>query len=204
MKAEKYFGSSLTKNYIRCYTSRAMNGTSSLQFDIESIREIARLVRESELGEICLETTDENEAPARLKLKRTPPPQAVFITEASAPAPAQTPGSDSSSAATSAPQGADKSTSDAQQPVEGSESTSTTESTPTFEITAHVVGVFRHAPVPVEVGDELQVRQILGSVESLRVPNEIVASSAGRVVEILVTEGQGVEYGQPLFIIEER
>lgn len=174
-----------------------MNGTSPLQFDIDSIREIARLVRESELGEICLETTDENEAPARLKIKRAAPPPMMFAPPPSA-APVETAVSGGPSSTTSTSTQGDESTSDAEQ-----DSSTTDDAPPVFEIHAHVVGVFRNAPVPVEVGNELQVRQILGSVESLRVPNEVVASSVGRVVEVLVNEGQGVEYGQPLFVIEE-
>ena len=156
-----------------------MNGSPSLQFDIDSIRDIAKLLRESELGEICLETTDENDAPARLRLKRAgapapvqvaasaPPPQAAI----QSPAPAPTDEQDSGPAS--------------------------------FEITSHAVGVFRDAKVPVQVGDEVKPRQVLGSVESLRVPNEVVAPSAGKVLAVSVQHGQGVEYGQTLFVIQE-
>lgn len=156
-----------------------MNGSPSLQFDIDSIRDIAKLLRESELGEICLETTDDNDAPARLRLKRAGAPAPVPV---AAPAPP--------------PQGAAQSPAPAPTDEQDNGPAS-------FEITSHAVGVFRDAKVPVQVGDEVKPRQVLGSVESLRVPNEVVAPSAGKVLAVSVQHGQGVEYGQTLFVIQE-
>ncbi len=159
-----------------------MNGSPSLQFDIDSIREIAQLLRESELGEICLETTDENDAPARLRLKR-----AGVTIQAAPPAPAPVP-------VASAPASAGV----AEEAVPGESG-----GPASFEITSHAVGVFRDAKVPVQVGDVVKPRQVLGSVESLRVPNEIVAPSAGKVLAVSAQHGQGIEYGQTLFVIQE-
>ncbi len=159
-----------------------MNGSSSLQFDIDSIREIAQLLRESELGEICLETTDENDTPARLRLKRAgatvlaPPPAPVSAPAVSAPV-----------------------TAGATEEADAVESGGPA----SFDITSHAVGVFRDAKVPVQVGDEVKARQVLGSVESLRVPNEIVSPSAGKVLAVSAQHGQGIEYGQTLFVIQE-
>ncbi len=160
-----------------------MNNASFPPFDLDSIRDIAALLRESELGEICLETTDENNTPARLRLKRAAPAPLAVI----APAPqneippptGSTPDEEANAIAVDS----------------GAVST--------FEITAHAVGVFREAKIPVITGDLIKVRQVLGSVESLRVPNEIVAPSAGRLAEITARDGQGVEFGQTLFVIEE-
>jgi biotin carboxyl carrier protein len=162
-----------------------MNNASFPPFDLDSIREIATLLRESELGEICLEITGENNAPARLRLKRAAPaPVATMLTappmESAAPA-GSTP--DTEQGATDGSIGASE--------------------TPTFKITSHAVGVFREAKIPVITGDLIKARQVLGSVESLRVPNEIAAPSAGRIAEITARDGQGVEFGQTLFVIEE-
>lgn len=160
-----------------------MNGSPSLQFDIDSIRDIAKLLHESELGEICLETTDENDAPARLRLKRDCAPVPVQI---AVPAPA----------APAAPA--------AQEAIPTASVAQEQSNEPAgFEITSHAVGVFRDAKVPIQVGDEVKPRQVLGSVESLRVPNEVVAPSAGKVLAVSVQHGQGVEYGQTLFVIQE-
>lgn len=162
-----------------------MSRSPSLSFDIESIREIAQLLRDGDLGEICLETTSTDEAtgitPARLRLKRPIAPQIVVA----APAPA----------AASEP---------STPPPASTESGGEAPRIPaTFEINSHAVGVFREAKIPLKVGDEVKVRQVLGSVESLRVPNEIVAPSAGRILDISTQDGQGVEYGQTLFVLEE-
>jgi biotin carboxyl carrier protein len=166
-----------------------MNSTPFPSFDLNSIREIAAILRESELGEIHLETTDENETPARLRLKRAAPAP-TFATPA--------PQSESSAPAGSTPE-----EQTAAAAAEASAGATATGRAPTFEITSHAVGVFREAKIPVVAGDLIKVRQVLGSVESLRVPNEIVAPSAGRIARIAVRDGQGVEFGQTLFEIEE-
>lgn len=67
-----------------------------------------------------------------------------------------------------------------------------------------VVGTFWRRPAPgeapfVEVGDEVQPGQVLCIVEAMKVMNEVRADRAGVIEEILVEEGQPVEYGQPLF-----
>ncbi len=54
----------------------------------------------------------------------------------------------------------------------------------------------------VEVGDEVGVGQTILIVEAMKHMNEVAAPRAGRVVEILVEDGQPVEYGEPLMIIE--
>lgn len=70
------------------------------------------------------------------------------------------------------------------------------------EVVAPCVGVFRSPKKPVVQGDQVKARQLVGAVESLRVPNEVYAPFDGRVVEMPVVEGQGVEWGQTLLVIE--
>lgn len=67
-----------------------------------------------------------------------------------------------------------------------------------------VVGTFWIRPAPgeppfVRVGDRVQPGQVLGVVEAMKVMNEIRAEVEGTVEEVLVEEGEPVEYGQPLF-----
>jgi len=67
-----------------------------------------------------------------------------------------------------------------------------------------VVGTFWRRPAPgedpfVEVGDRVQPGQVLCIVEAMKVMNEVRADRAGLIEEVLVEEGQPVEYGQPLF-----
>ena len=53
----------------------------------------------------------------------------------------------------------------------------------------------------VKVGDGVEKGQVLAIVEAMKLMNEIESDFAGTVTEILVENGQPVEYGQPLFVI---
>ena len=69
------------------------------------------------------------------------------------------------------------------------------------------VGTFYRTPAPdqppfVEVGSTVKKGQVLCIVEAMKLMNEIEAEAAGKVAEILVENGQPVEFGQPLFRIE--
>jgi acetyl-CoA carboxylase biotin carboxyl carrier protein len=70
-----------------------------------------------------------------------------------------------------------------------------------------MVGTAYLAPGPgakpfVEVGEEVHAGQTILIVEAMKHMNEVPAPRAGKVVEILVEDGQPVEYGEPLIIIE--
>jgi acetyl-CoA carboxylase biotin carboxyl carrier protein len=69
-------------------------------------------------------------------------------------------------------------------------------------IASDVVGVLRHGRPPVIEGQELDADRELASVETLGIRNPVRSRGGGRIVAIFVTEGQPVEYGQPLFAIE--
>jgi acetyl-CoA carboxylase biotin carboxyl carrier protein len=74
-------------------------------------------------------------------------------------------------------------------------------------ITAPMVGTFYAAPSPkdkpyIEEGDIIQPGDRVGIVEAMKMMNEIESEVSGRVVRILVKNGQPVEYGQPLMIVE--
>ena len=65
------------------------------------------------------------------------------------------------------------------------------------------------APMPgkvvrllVSAGDEVQLRQGLVVVEAMKMENELRAAKAGRVREVFVREGQSVEAGTPLVVVE--
>ena len=53
----------------------------------------------------------------------------------------------------------------------------------------------------VKIGDEIENGQVLCIVEAMKLMNEIESDAAGEVVKRLVTNGQPVEYGQPLFAL---
>ena len=57
------------------------------------------------------------------------------------------------------------------------------------------------APSFVKVGDKVEVGQVVGIIEAMKLMNEIESECAGTVAEVLVENGEPVEYGQPLFRI---
>jgi oxaloacetate decarboxylase (Na+ extruding) subunit alpha len=78
----------------------------------------------------------------------------------------------------------------------------------TETITAPMVGTFYHAQSPeaapfVEVGQRITVGQPVCIIEAMKLMNEIESEVEGKLIQILVENGQPVEYGQPLFIIEK-
>ena len=72
-----------------------------------------------------------------------------------------------------------------------------------------IVGTFYEAPGPgalpfVKPGDQVAAGQVLCIIEAMKLMNEIEADASGEVVKVLVSNGQPVEYGQPLFAIRPR
>ena len=76
-------------------------------------------------------------------------------------------------------------------------------------IVAPLVGIFHSWGKPkggaaVGIGDFVKVGQLVATIQSLNVINEVESPVEGRVVELLVQDGQPVEYGQPLMMIDTR
>jgi acetyl-CoA carboxylase biotin carboxyl carrier protein len=75
------------------------------------------------------------------------------------------------------------------------------------EVKSPMVGTFYRAPSPeadpyVEVGDAVKEDTTICIIEAMKVMNEIKAEMEGTVQEILVSNGEAVEYGQPLFLLK--
>ncbi len=78
-----------------------------------------------------------------------------------------------------------------------------------FEFKSPLVGTFYRSAKPdsdplVNVGDEVQPDKVLCIIEAMKVMNEIKAELPGVVREILVKNGQAVEFGETLFLIERK
>ncbi len=74
-------------------------------------------------------------------------------------------------------------------------------------IKSPMVGTFYRAANPgatafVELGDEVKEGQPVCIIEAMKIMNEIEADCSGRIKRILCENGQAVEFGQPLFIVE--
>lgn len=75
------------------------------------------------------------------------------------------------------------------------------------EVRSPIVGTFYRAPAPdadpyVEVGQVVPAKTVVCIIEAMKLMNEIESEASGKVVQIVVENGQPVEYGQPLFVIE--
>ena len=78
---------------------------------------------------------------------------------------------------------------------------------PDHSVTAPMVGTFYAASAPgakpfVELGSEVKPGDVLCIIEAMKMMNQIESDKAGRVVSILVKNGDPVEFDQPLFVIE--
>jgi len=74
-------------------------------------------------------------------------------------------------------------------------------------ITSPMVGTYYSASAPgakpfVEIGMEIKVGQILCIIEAMKMMNQIESDKSGRITAMLAKNGEPVEFGQPLFIIE--
>jgi len=77
----------------------------------------------------------------------------------------------------------------------------------TVEIKAPMVGTFyrtpsAEAPSFVEIGQIIEIGQVICIIEAMKLMNEIKSEIHGRILEILVENGEPVEFGQPLFLVE--
>ena len=153
-------------------------------FDVRKIRRLVQLMQEYDLAEIDL-----RQGETRIQLRRgaAPLPAAPARTAASAaPAPAE-------SAKTA--------------------SASTPGETPGEEhvavIKSPMVGTFYAAPDPesppfVKVGDPVGLETTVCIVEAMKVFNEIPAEVSGKIVAVLVENGEPIEFGQPMFKVDTR
>jgi acetyl-CoA carboxylase biotin carboxyl carrier protein len=74
-------------------------------------------------------------------------------------------------------------------------------------VAAPMVGTFYGAPSPgakpfVEIGREVKEGQVLCIIEAMKMMNQIESDKAGKITAIMATNGDPVEFGQPLFVIE--
>ncbi|UCH33271.1 MAG: hypothetical protein JSV65_11890 [Armatimonadota bacterium] len=74
-----------------------------------------------------------------------------------------------------------------------------------FPVVAPMVGIFRAATdhsAKVSPGDTVAVGQVIGAIEVMKVPNDVLSPVGGVAREVLAADGAAVEYGQPLMLIQ--
>jgi acetyl-CoA carboxylase biotin carboxyl carrier protein len=79
---------------------------------------------------------------------------------------------------------------------------------PFHEIKSPIVGTYYRSPAPdaapfIQVGSVIRPGAVLCIIEAMKLMNEIEADVAGKIVKIMVENGQPVEYDQTLFLVEK-
>ncbi|MGH8170123.1 MAG: acetyl-CoA carboxylase biotin carboxyl carrier protein [Steroidobacteraceae bacterium] len=159
--------------------------------DIRKIKKLIELLEESGIAEIEIKEGEEavriSRMPAAGMMQPMLPPQAWFGPAQAAPLPLAAPG---------------------EAPGQGAAAESATKPKPNEHvITAPMVGTFYASPSPgakafVEIGDEVKVGQVLCIIEAMKMMNQIEADHSGRITSIMARNGDPVEFGQPLFVVE--
>jgi acetyl-CoA carboxylase biotin carboxyl carrier protein len=152
--------------------------------DLRKLKTLIDLVSESNVSE--LEIT---EAEGKVRIVKGGPasvqgfaaPMAMPQATAAAPAPALGPAAPAAAPVVEAPKG--------------------------HVVKSPMVGTFYRASAPgaksfVEVGSQVKEGETICIIEAMKILNEIEADKAGTITQILCENGQAVEYGQPLFVIE--
>jgi len=162
---------------------------------IQEIRELIKLIDDSSIDEFVFEQ-DGSKVQMKKNQETTQVVQKVVEhTNQSAPIVAQPQPVATPSVQNAAPQNEDV------QSGAGNEATENL-----HKITSPMVGTFYASPSPdaakyVNVGEKVNADTVVCIVEAMKLFNEIEAEVSGEVVEVLVENGQLVEYGQPLFLV---
>jgi acetyl-CoA carboxylase biotin carboxyl carrier protein len=152
-------------------------------FDEELVRRLSHLLKETDLSEIEVETGGH-----RIRVARQINVQATAPAAPAAPAQPAQGGGEASSA-----------------PKPGPEATA--EQVPPGAVTSPMVGTVYVGPDPnsppyVRVGDKVSEGDTLLIIEAMKVMNPLPAPRTGTVTQILISDGQPVEFGEPLLVLE--
>ena len=161
--------------------------------DLKKIKKLIKIMKQNGLVELEIKHGDD-----KIFLKRSQPQPAVGGTIAAVPmvgpesavVPAGSQAAGASGASSEAP---------AAQSAQGEEDL--------VEVKSPIVGTFYAKPSPdsepyVELGSQVDAQTIVCMIEAMKVMNEIKAEHTGTIAEVLVSNGQAVEYGQVLFRIK--
>lgn len=152
--------------------------------DLQKIKELIEIMKDNDLVEVEIEHGDD-----KISLKRFQPQQPVVTA-----VPVIASGAMAEPAADIAQNLAAKAEPSTQQEN-------------LVEIKSLIVGTFYAAPSPdsepfVDVGSPVEPQTVVCVIEAMKVMNEIKAETSGTIAEILVKNGQAVEYGQVLFRVK--
>ena len=150
--------------------------------DIRKVKKLIELLEESGISELEISEGEESVRISRHPRMSMPPPMAL-ASPMSQPVPTAAPATPATAAGEHKPRNDE------------------------HTVTSPMVGTYYSASSPgakafVEIGMEIKVGQILCIIEAMKMMNQIESDKAGRVTAILAKNGEPVEFGQPLFVIE--
>jgi acetyl-CoA carboxylase biotin carboxyl carrier protein len=158
--------------------------------DIRKVKKLIELLDESGIAEIEITEGEDSVRISRHAPHLPAAPMAAPVAYAAAPAPVAAPAAaDAAPAAAAAP---------AAEPEEEG-----------YAVTTPMVGTYYSSPSPgspqfVQVGDHVNEGDVLCIVEAMKMMNQIEAEVSGTIKSIRVQNGDPVEYGQILFVIDQR
>jgi acetyl-CoA carboxylase biotin carboxyl carrier protein len=185
--------------YDKIVTVRKVRGVKLVPFRMHELRELIRLIDESRIDEFQME---KDGAKVIIKKGAKEQPAAAVTVPTSpekveaAPKPAYEPAPAPSPQVAPSPAAEPKAT-----------ESKTGDDAQLHKIVSPMVGTFYRAPAPdadpyVQVGDRVDEKTVVCIIEAMKLMNEIEAEVRGEIVDILVENGQLVEYGQPLFLVK--
>ena len=159
--------------------------------DLQKIKELIEIMKDNNLSEVEIKHGDD-----KILLKRSQPQQPTVTA-----VPMVSPNISAAPAGPDATQGPSLPATSKGKP------SAPQQEEDLVEIKSPMVGTFYATPSPdsdpfVEVGSTVEPQMVICIVEAMKVMNEIKAETSGTIAEILVTNGQAVEYGQVLFKVK--
>ncbi len=151
-----------------------------MDFDLNQLRELLAILNQTDIDELSLKSTD-----FELTIRKGNNPGGTTVVTTAAPIPLEPTIEAAPEAEPAPPPGPDKKW---------------------VKVTSPMVGTFYRAPAPdepafVETGDRIQKNQTLCIIEAMKLMNELEAELSGEVMEILVDNGEPIEFGQTLMYI---
>ena len=158
--------------------------------DLKLIKNILNLISDSDVDEVAIEEGD-----FKIKVKKTGTVEQITYSQPMQAAPAQ-PAAPTQPQAPASPDSSASSESSGGSSAKGE------------TVESPIVGTFYKAASPdsdpfVKVGSKISKGDTLCIVEAMKIMNEIEAEFSGTVQDILIEDGQAVEFDQPLFIISK-
>lgn len=165
-------------------------------FKLSEIKDLIKLVDQTSIHELEIENDN-----TRITIRKPNRTESLFVNSVSAP---------NALIAQPAQQALPVQAAPAEQTLpQAEQTTGTVSNDPNMHtIQSPMVGTFYESPAPgaepfVRVGSKVNEKTVVCIVEAMKLMNEIEAEVKGEIVEVLVENGQLVEYGQPLFLVKK-